>query len=110
MKQDIFPTWRGEMEYVCLGCGKTWPADQLVYACPSCNGVLLLRDKMFPFLKLVTGEEWRLVLDGRVGTRINALRGIFRFYEFWHCGKSDPAQTPAFSRTKRAGRGGLPAP
>ena len=82
MKQDIFPTWRGEMEYVCLGCGKTWPADQLVYACPSCNGVLLLRDKMCPFLKLVTGEEWRLVLDGRMGTRINALRGIFRFYEF----------------------------
>ena len=37
---------------------------------------------MFPFLKLVTGEEWRLVLDGRMGTRINALRGIFRFYEF----------------------------
>lgn len=82
MELEQFPTWRGEMEYECLACGKTWPADELVYACPACGGVLLLKDKMFPFLKLISGEEWRLILDGRANTRINAMRGIFRFYEF----------------------------
>ena len=30
MSQD-FPSYRGQMEYRCLGCGKTHPGDSLLY-------------------------------------------------------------------------------
>ena len=35
---DDFPTYRGEMEYYCLGCGRRYPSDSLLYTCPECGG------------------------------------------------------------------------
>ena len=32
---DDFPTYRGEMEYYCLGCGRRYPSDSLLYTCPA---------------------------------------------------------------------------
>ncbi|MBD5607772.1 MAG: pyridoxal-phosphate dependent enzyme [Desulfovibrio sp.] len=69
------------MEYVCLGCGRRFPADQLLYSCPECAGVLLLEDEKFSELKSKSGEEWREIFDKRQMTRNPALRGVFRFYE-----------------------------
>ena len=37
-----FPAYRGEMEYCCLGCGRHYPGDSLLYTCPECGDVLLL--------------------------------------------------------------------
>lgn len=85
MIDNAFPTYRGNMEYVCLGCGKrfaaTGPDAELHYTCPACQAVLLLEDTRFGELKTQSGQHWRDLFDSRAGTRNPALRGVFRFYE-----------------------------
>lgn len=78
---NVFPEYRGEMEYVCLGCQARYPIDELHYTCPSCNGVFLLEDTRFSELEKTTGPAWRDIFDLRAATKNSALRGIFRFYE-----------------------------
>jgi threonine synthase len=80
-KHHAFPEHRGFMEYVCLGCGRRYPADELYYTCPECSGVFLLEDTAFDELRKTPGEEWRAIFDARAATKRTALRGIFRFYE-----------------------------
>ncbi len=82
MLEDKFPSYRGDLRYHCLGCQKKYPGLELHYTCPDCGGVFLLRDHNFSELKKIPGEKWRFIFDARAGSRINALRGIFRFYEF----------------------------
>lgn len=84
MNAHAFPLYRGHMEYVCLGCGKTYPtddADQLLYTCPACGGVFLLENTRFDDLKSHSGAEWQAIFDSRAATRCTPLRGIFRYYE-----------------------------
>lgn len=76
-----FPTFRGEMEYVCISCGHRFPADFLYYTCPDCGSVLLLEDKNFNKLKEKPGKYWRELFDKRQMTNCPALKGVFRFYE-----------------------------
>lgn len=78
---NVFPAYRGEMEYVCLGCQARYPIDELHYTCPKCNGVFLLEDTRFSELEKTSGKEWREIFDRRAATKNPALRGIFRFYE-----------------------------
>jgi len=78
----MFPTYRGKLEYVCLGCGKRFGIDELLYTCPHCGSVLLLEDVNRASLREQgDGEYWRNVFDSRCATRETSLRGIFRFYE-----------------------------
>ncbi|WP_041720628.1 threonine synthase [Pseudodesulfovibrio piezophilus] len=81
MTADLFPSYRGDMEYFCLGCGKRFPTDELYYTCPDCGGVFLLENLAFDELKKTSGEEWRAIFDARAASKKTALRGIFRFYE-----------------------------
>jgi threonine synthase len=76
-----FPTYRGQMQYVCLGCGATYDINELHYTCPKCSGVFLLRDQGFDSLKKTPAAEWRKRFDERAASKNPALRGIFRFYE-----------------------------
>ncbi len=76
-----FPTYRGDLEYVCLNCNARYASDELLYTCPKCNGVFLLEDKNFEELKKQNGEHWRKLFDARTSTKHTALRGIFRYYE-----------------------------
>ena len=69
------------MEYHCLGCAARYDIDALLYACPACGEVLLLRDTRFDTLKECSGAAWRDVFDRRAASKISQLRGIFRFYE-----------------------------
>jgi threonine synthase len=78
---NVFPTYRGEMEYVCLGCEARYPIDELHYTCPKCRGVFLLEDTRFGELEKTSGAAWRDIFDCRAATKNPALRGIFRFYE-----------------------------
>ena len=68
---DQFPTYRAQMEYVCLGCGARHPIDELLYTCPSCGGVFLLEDTTFDKLKEHGGAYWRNLFDSWLppGTR-----------------------------------------
>lgn len=81
MNADIFPSWRGKLEYVCQHCHKHFPGDELLYTCPSCGGVFLLQDTKFEELKQKAGKDWQTLFDARQQTCIPSLRGIFRFYE-----------------------------
>ncbi len=76
-----FPTYRGQLEYLCLDCGKTFGIDELLYTCPGCGGVLLLRDNNFDELKKTSGAQWREIFDKRAADKNSLARGIFRFYE-----------------------------
>ncbi len=78
---NTFPAYRARMEYVCLGCGKRYPIDELLYTCPECSGVFVLENLDFGELKKTSGEQWRAVFDQRAASKDPALRGIFRFYE-----------------------------
>ena len=81
MSHKDFPSYRGEMEYVCLGCGARRPGDTLLYTCPDCGGVFLLENTRFDALRSTSGQQWRAIFDERAATRTTALRGIFRYYE-----------------------------
>ena len=76
-----FPTYRGKMKYHCISCQESFDANQLYYTCPSCNGILLLKDTNFHELKKTRAEDWRKIFDTRAASKNSALRGIFRFYE-----------------------------
>lgn len=76
-----FPTQRNRMEYACTQCGSRHGIDTLLYTCPQCGGVLLLEDLDFDQLTEFGADHWRDLFDARRGTRVTALRGIFRFYE-----------------------------
>ncbi|WP_461211096.1 threonine synthase [Desulfocurvus sp. DL9XJH121] len=76
-----FPAYRGRMEYFCLGCGAVHGIDELLYTCPSCGDVFLLRDAEFDSLKKTSGAQWREIFDNRMRSKNSALRGVFRFYE-----------------------------
>ena len=76
-----FPSYRGEMEYVCQVCGARYPSEELLYTCPKCKGVFLLEDKKFSTLKKTTGDKWREIFDHRLKSKKNYFRGIFLFYE-----------------------------
>jgi len=80
-KRDIFPSYRGHMEYVCQQCAARYPGQELHYTCPKCRGVFLLEDTRFEQLQTVTGPDWRQIFDERAMSKHPALRGIFRFYE-----------------------------
>ncbi len=76
-----FPSYRGELEYICQVCGARYHSSELLYTCPECNGVFLLKDKKFDELKNIPGKVFREIFDERAKSKIYALRGIFRFYE-----------------------------
>ena len=78
---DMFPAYRGDMQYHCLSCNARHGIDELLYTCPSCGEVLLLEDTGFDRLKKTSPQEWRDIFDTRAATRKSSLRGIFRFYE-----------------------------
>ncbi|SHN50547.1 threonine synthase [Desulfovibrio litoralis] len=78
---NTFPKYRGRMQYNCLSCSATFPADELLYTCPQCGGVFLLEDLNQDTLKQDNAKAWQERFDQRAATKNTALRGIFRFYE-----------------------------
>ncbi len=78
---DVFPSYRGQMEYVCQGCAARFPASELHYTCPFCANVFLLEDTYFHQLQEISGRKWQEIFDHRASSKHPALRGIFRFYE-----------------------------
>jgi len=80
-KDNEFSSYRGRMEYFCLGCGAGYDIGDLHYTCPECGGVFLLRDLEFDSLKKTPGKNWREIFDARAASKLPAYQGIFRFYE-----------------------------
>ncbi len=82
IRDDISPTYRGDVIYSCVGCGAEHPIEQFLYTCPACGALLSLRDRSFDTLKKKSGDYWkRLFAWRRVATEPRSLRGIFLFHE-----------------------------
>jgi threonine synthase len=91
MKLDLFPEYirpyiipatEGQMSYSCLGCSREFSIDKLLYTCPECGSVLMLYDNNFSRFKSIGGDLWREIFDYRRMLNNQALKGIFRYYEF----------------------------
>ncbi len=81
MSATLFPSYRAQMQYRCLGCGATYDINELHYTCPLCRDVFILENLSFDQLKQTSGKEWQSIFDARAASKNTALRGIFRFYE-----------------------------
>ena len=78
----IVPKPSGRMAYRCLGCSAEFGIDRLLYTCPECGSVLLLHNLDEGTLKKADGPMWRRILDHRRMLNMQALKGVFRYYEF----------------------------
>jgi threonine synthase len=78
----IIPGHKGDLVYRCLGCGREYGIEKLLYTCPDCSKVLLIQDLNFAFLKRIPGKKWREIFDYRRMLKIPALKGIYRYHEF----------------------------
>jgi threonine synthase len=82
IRRHLIPAPHGELIYECLDCRGRHEIDRLIYTCPHCRGVLMLRDKNEGSLKEKNGITWRQLFDYRRMLNLPALKGIFRYYEF----------------------------
>jgi len=76
------PSHEGRLIYRCLGCGREYGIEKLVYTCPECHQVLLIYDQNFDRLKTISGALWQRIFDYRKMLNIAALKGIYRYHEF----------------------------
>lgn len=77
----LIPPPSGHYVYECLGCGCEHPIEKLLYVCPKCRSVLMIKDVHWERLKSIPGELWRRIFDYRSMLTIPAFRGIYRYYE-----------------------------
>ena len=78
----LIPEPAGQLVYRCLGCEAEYGIHRLLYTCPECSQVLLIRDKDFDRLKNIPGATWHRIFDYRKMLTEPALKGIFRYHEF----------------------------
>ncbi|MBW1947781.1 MAG: pyridoxal-phosphate dependent enzyme, partial [Deltaproteobacteria bacterium] len=82
IKPDLIPSPSGHLVYHCLGCGREYEIDSLLYTCPDCGKVFLIQDLDQDHLARRTGVEWQRIFDYRKMLNIPALKGVFLFHEF----------------------------
>jgi len=82
LQNRILPEPTGAMRYRCLGCPGEYDIDRLLYTCPECGSVLLLENRDTDALKATDGPTWQRIFDYRRMLNRQALKGIFRYYEF----------------------------
>jgi len=78
----LMPSHKGQLIYRCLGCGREYGIEKLLYICPECRQVLLIYDQHFARLKNISGALWQQIFDYRKMLNIDALKGIYRYHEF----------------------------
>jgi len=77
----LVPAPSGNYVYECLGCGHEHSIEELLYVCPECGSVLMIKDAQWERLKSIPGELWRKIFDYRSMLTAPALKGIYRYYE-----------------------------
>ncbi len=81
IEEFLIPRPEGDLKYECISCGAFYPLDRFLYTCPRCGGLLRIEDGKFERLLEVPPEGWREIFDRRRLLRIDALKGVFLFYE-----------------------------
>ncbi len=82
IRSAIMPRHAGRLIYRCLGCGREFGIEKLLYVCPDCGQVFLIYDLNFSDLTRIPGAEWQRIFDYRRLLNIPALKGIYRYHEF----------------------------
>jgi threonine synthase len=77
----LIPEPKGDLYYRCLQCAEEFDIQELLYTCTKCGGVLLLENKDHSHRR-IPGKTWQEIFDYRRMLNIEALKGIFRYYEF----------------------------
>jgi len=78
----LLPKIEGDLIYRCLGCGRSFGIETLLYTCPNCSQVLLIHDLEFERHTAIPGKLWHRIFDFRKMLNVPALKGIYRFHEF----------------------------
>jgi threonine synthase len=78
----LIPKPKGFLSYHCLGCSQVYGIEKLLYTCPDCGQVLMIKDSGFEDLKAVPGNIWHKIFDYRKMLNIPALKGVYRYHEF----------------------------
>jgi threonine synthase len=81
VQPHLIPNPCGAYLYECLSCQEQFGIDHLLYTCPGCGSVLLIKDREWERLKSIPGSLWRRIFDHRSMLQVPALRGIYRFHE-----------------------------
>lgn len=82
IRRHLMPSHQADLHYDCIGCGQHFPIAKLLYTCPDCGQVLLIKDRQKEALKNIPGHLWRQIFDYRRMLNLPALKGIFRYHEF----------------------------
>lgn len=82
IRSAIIPKHAGHLMYRCLGCGREYGIEELLYVCPDCGQVFLIYDLNFGELSRIPGAQWRRIFDYRKLLSMPALKGIYRYHEF----------------------------
>jgi threonine synthase len=77
----LIPAPDGTYIYQCFGCGREHGIEKLLYTCPACGSVLMIRDEQWDRLKKIPGAQWRKIFDYRSMLTVPALKGIYRYHE-----------------------------
>lgn len=77
----LLPQPSGKYIYRCFSCHAEFGVEKLLYTCPECRSVLLIKDLEWQRLKQTPGPTWRKIFDYRSMLTIPALRGIYRYHE-----------------------------
>lgn len=77
----LAPEASGAYYYECLGCGAPFGVERLLYTCPHCDSVLMIKDREWDRLKAIPGEMWRRIFDHRRMLTLPPLKGIYRYRE-----------------------------
>ena len=77
----LIPQTSGEYVYQCFGCNSQFSVESLLYTCPECKNVLMIKDRNWDRLKSTSGPLWRKIFDYRAMLTIAPLKGIYRYHE-----------------------------
>jgi len=77
----LMPQPSGKYVYRCSSCQSEYGVEKLLYTCPECRSVLLIKDLEWERLRQISGPTWRKIFDYRSMLTLPSLRGIYRYHE-----------------------------
>ena len=81
MQPYMIPKPAGKYIYQCIYCKGTYGIERLLYVCPECKSVLMIRDEEWERLRSIPGHLWRRIFDYRSMLNMPSMKGIYRYHE-----------------------------
>ncbi len=81
MQHYLIPSPAGKYIYQCINCNATYGIENLLYICPECKSVLMIKDEAWERLRALPGHMWRKIFDYRSMLTLPAMKGIYRYHE-----------------------------